>query len=85
MLTGNDTKQNSSNGMSTTLADVCTGSGEFWPTDMWVHQSPFDEGQLQSESRSKFTSKLFSFPSLGSFSIPYPFPFSLSPPPTGPG
>ena len=33
MLTGNDTKQNS-NGMSTTLADVCTGSGQFWPTNM---------------------------------------------------
>ena len=30
---------------------------------MCVHPSPFDEGQLESRSRSKFASELFHFPS----------------------
>ena len=88
MLTGNDTKQNSSNGMCSTLANVCTGRRVLANGYVAASVSIWWGPAWESGSRSKFTSELFSFPSLGSFPIPFPFhifPFSLPPPPTGPG
>ena len=80
MLTGNDTKQNSSNRTSLHLL-MFVRAGKFWPTDMWLHQSPFDEGQLEraSHEANSHLNFFISIPRIffHSISIPY-LPF-LSP------
>ena len=83
MLTGNDTKQNSSNGMST-LANVCTGRRVLANGYVAASVSIWWGPAWESGSRSKFRSELFHFHPLDLFpshfhsiSIPY-LPF-LSP------